>query len=314
MNLKEGIDQFIYKTPRLNYTDEQAAFLGLGDDWLDKDASVPGGTKFGGGIKNILLSFWLNDFNPIEKAPVLSEENPTAMFVTPPLFKPMTELNRRKVITKDAVLRYITALTLAGDTIASFSVDKKLTNEGIKGKSQEVAAAFIDEYLTNILMVEFKKNKEVLDKALSDLVTPPEEPKTPQEVLIDIEIRSIFRENEDLRKDAFYGNLSARHDLAIARGEAVISGFDQNRFDRVFFAGAIRRNIKAAYQVDVLFSINCYLWFICHRSITGLLDFAQFTQSEKDTVLNELGLNWRGENLMSRYSKAHYVITKAARD
>lgn len=311
MNQDQNSSQFIYKPPRFKYTEDQAAYLGLSDDRMERDFSVPQASKFGGGIRTVLLGDWLNDFNPIEKAAVLTEENPTALFVEAPLFKPITNLNKRKTGTKDAVLSYINALTLAGDTIVSFSADEKLSQSGIAAKSQAVSAAFIDEALSGALLVEFQKNAEMIDSALSELLTPPEGPTTPEEALIDIEIRSIYRGSEDLRKEAVSGNLSHRHDLALTRAEAVISGFNQNDFDNVFFAAAIRRNIKAAYQVDALLSMNCYLWLIFHRSVTELLKFSNFSQFDQETILKGLGLNWHGENLMSQFSKALYVVTKA---
>lgn len=301
---------FIYKPPHLNYTEEQALFLGLSEDRFDIDKDIPNRGFLAGGISPVMLADWLKGFNPVENAPVLDEEK---SFNYPSIFKPIQELNRRKLASKAAYLNYVENLNAAGDLMFSFSSGGKLTEEGIKEKSKEVMAAFIDTSFRGVLMGEFKENTKVIDSAIKTLRLPPEVPKTPEETLIDTEIRTVYRGGEELRRAALNGDISPRHDLALTRGEATISGFSKKDFEILFFAAAVRKKIKEAHQVDMLYAINCALWLMAHRTITGLADFAKLLPRDKELTLHSLGLNWHGSNLMNELDSAKLFLETAVK-
>lgn len=309
MGMQNSTD-FIYNPPHLNYTEEQAIFLGLSEDRFDIDKDMPNCGFLAGGIMSVMLAKWLKGFNPVENAPVLDEEK---SFNYPSIFKPIQELNRRKLASKAAYLKYVENLNAAGDLMFSFSSSGKLTENGIKEKSREVIASFIDASFRGVLMVEFKENATVIDRAIKTLRLPPEGPETPEDTLIDTEIRTVYRGSEDLRLAALNGDISPRHDLALARSEASISGFSKKDFDVLFFSAAVRKKIKEAHQVDMLYAINCALWLMACRTITGLADFAKFLPRDKELTLHSLGLEWHGSNLMSGLDSAKLFLETAVK-
>lgn len=304
MTLQNSTD-IVYKPPHLNYTDEQLHFLGLSADRFEIDKEMPTRGFLAGGIRPMMLSDWLICFNPVENAPVLDEEK---SMLYSSFFKPIQELNRRKLASKAAYMKYVENLNAAGEQIFSFSSGGKLSEIGIKEKSKEVAAAFIDTSFSVVLMNEFTENSKAIDSAIKALKLPPEGPKTPEETLIDIEIRSVYRGSEELRLAALNGDISPQHDMALTRSEHSISGFSKKDFEVMSFAAAIRQKIKEAHQVEILYAINCTLWLMAHRTVTGLVDFSKFTSSDKELILRNLGLNWHGENLMNGLSQAEYFL------
>ena len=126
---------------------------------------------------------------------------------------------------------------------------------------------------------------------------------------MDVEIRGVYRSSEAIRKNAINGDVLPRHDLALARGDAYLSGFTKEDFNLIMFAYAVRRDIKTAYLLDCLFSINCFIWLVAHRTINSMADFSGMKEHEKNILLNRLGLNWRGDNLILTIEERRFIDT-----
>lgn len=303
---------YTYGHPHLTYTESQVELLGLSNDRFQNDKDMPMGANLGG-IKPIMLAPWKKGFNPVEEAPALDIENkPFSILDGANLFKPITQLNRRKEASRSAYLKYVDRLEVIGREMMDFRLKGSLTEEGIKLESQKLISEFIGTSLDGILMVAFEENAKLITDALKKLAEFPK-PKSTEEILIDIEIRSVFRNDNALRQLALIGDISLRHCLALSRSEAPISGFSKEEFDTVIFGAAVRENIKEAHQIEMLYAINSTLWLLMHRTISGLTDFSYFLEDEKRELLETLGLNWQGTNLMSELDSAKYFLETAVK-
>ncbi|MDZ4149603.1 hypothetical protein, partial [Methylicorpusculum sp.] len=163
-----------------------------------------------------------------------------------------------------------------------------------------------------ILMNEFNENTRQINKEMSRLLSPFPAPSGPEETLIDVEIRGVYRSDDQLRIEALLGNISSRHELAIVRSESVISGFSKVQYDLIAFNASIRDRIKEAYSVEMLYAINKTLGLMAHRSLRDLLKFAQFETYEIETTINTLGLNWFEPKVFEPLKYTQYFLGVAS--